>query len=617
MRPFLSIVTVTRNDAWALTKTARSVFRQSFKDFEYIVVDGASTDSTAGLVEYWQAHGLVNQAISEPDTGVYNGMNKGLRLARGEFVCFMNASDVFASDDVLAQVHALLQDGTRDGVLGWGALGGQVWASWIEHEAFKLASLGFCHQALFVRRTLLLEHPFEEMQGKTDSDTLQLGRMLADGARIDIVPEVWAVRGAEPGISANLERTRASIIKTLVDEYAGMTEETAAQIVAFRRQCKAPQALRELLVQADGALRTHLAYMVLDTLFLRQSMTLDPAEAEGLFDSAQTVLAQADPRGAELAIERLLHAQGLRRQWLESRRVASQALKAEITMFRGQESTRLAKLRASRGQDDTRTGDFVVSLTSFPARIPTLEFVIRSLLEQSCRPREIHLWLGADEVPARHWLPRALLDLEPQGLRIHFARSTCHQYDKFLHNAELNQDLPFVIVDDDVIYPPDAMASLIEGHRSHPGAIVANRCHLMNLTADGGIAPYKGWQREVQFSRPSLRAFPTGAGGVLYPRGFMNDPMVTQVQDILAIAPYADDIWLKACAIARNVPTMSTALSQGGKWYLRYTPTMREGALHATNVDLGLNDLQLQRAQAWLSQRRPDWQQALLGEVTA
>ena len=62
---------------------------------------------------------------------------------------------------------------------------------------------------------------------------------------------------------------------------------------------------------------------------------------------------------------------------------------------------------------------------------------------------------------------------------------------------------------------------------------------------------------------------------------------------------------------------MSTALSQGGKWYLRYTPTMREGALHATNVDLGLNDLQLQRAQAWLSQRRPDWQQALLDQVTA
>ena len=614
MVPFFSIISVVRNDAWSLTKSIRSLFRQTFRDFEYIVVDGASSDGTHGLIDFWRVHGLISQAVSEPDSGVYNAMNKGARLARGEFVCFLNAGDVYAHDQVLARVHQALSDSSVDGVLGWGELNGQIWGSWIESEAFKLASLGFCHQAMFIKRSLLLDHPFDERPFKTDSDTLQLARLYASNARIPIIQEVLAVRGGEPGLSADLERTRASIVNTLVEEYPELTEASADHIVSFRRQCAEPEKMCSLMDRSTEPLRSHLAYMTLDTLFLRQSARLADTEVERLFDRAREAITVGEPEGAAPVIDRFLDAQANRQALLDGYTGTSKALKAEIATFGSQEKARIARLRAADGGNRRAPADFIVSLTSFPARISTLHYVIQSLVEQTCPPREIHLWLGADEIPRRDWLPRALLEFEQQGLQVHFVRRTFHQYDKFMHNSGLNKDTPFVIVDDDVIYPPHSMESLLETHKAHPDAVVANRCHLMGISSDGTIGPYSDWKREFRVTRPSLRVIPTGAGGVLYPRGFLDHPMVTNVGDVLACAPYADDLWLKMCALARRIPTMSTPLSQGADWYLRYTPTMKAGALHATNADLGLNDLQVQRCMEWLSRIRPAWRQELLAD---
>lgn len=590
------------------------MFKQTCKDFEYLVVDGASTDGTDGLVEFWASQGLVTHAVSEPDTGVYNAMNKALALAQGDFVCFLNAGDVFAEDDVLERVRARLQHSTLDGVLGWGELNDQIWASWLEDEAFKLASLGFCHQALFVRRSLLVQHPFDERQHKTDSDTLQLGRLYAAGAQIAIVPEVLAIRGTEPGISADLERTQRSIRSTLVEEYPELDAAAADRVIAFRRRCEGAADMLQWLQHASPLLSRHLGAMVLDTLFLRQSAKLEASQAEALAAAGCAALgSEACADGTPTPIERLLFAQERRLEQMSRKQAAAAALKSDISAFGQQEAQRLTKLRAGRGAAPAPV-DYVVSLTSFPARVGTLHFVVQSLLKQSCPPREIHIWLGADEVPARHWLPRALLDFESRGLQVHFARRTHHQYDKFLHNSELNRSVPFVIVDDDVIYPPDSMSCLWEAHRAHPGAVVANRCHHMAVSADGSVLPYQMWRREVTFPQPRLCAFPTGAGGVLYPIGFLNDPKVTDARAILAHAPYADDIWLKVNALARGMGTVSTRLSRSNDWYLRYTPTTRAGALHATNVDLGLNDRQIQRALAWLDTARPDWRHELAAD---
>jgi hypothetical protein len=610
--PFFSVVTVAFRDAWAVVKTARSVFSQGFENFEYIVIDGHSQDGTDALIRFWQEAGLVDKALVEPDRGVYEAMNKGLSLAQGEFVCFMNAGDVFADDQVLQRVADFLSANAADGCLGWGQLNSQVWASWSESDAFKMASLGFCHQALFVRRDLLTRCPFDARPHKTDSDTLQLAKLYASGARIPIIPEVLAIRGGEPGISANLERTRASIIDTLLQEYPGLDSSDAQHIVTFRRSCGSVQEILRLLRSDGPVLSEHLARVVLDTLFLNASRTLSEQDVTALRDAAIEVLLGRLGGLAELELRRLKACQTRRRNWLQQRAEIESQLGRKVADFAAEETARIGALQPmlmQRGQ--VVHEDVVVALTSFPARIRSVQFVIKSVLAQTHRPAEIHLFLGKDELPGLHWLPEGLRLLQTEGLVIHFAERTCHQYDKFLHGAHLNKAHDYIIVDDDVIYPPNAIEALIAGRDRLPNHVVANRCHLIPTLSRGRIPPYSEWQRESSPGEASFRLLPTGAGGVLYPKGFFNAEFVCDVEQILATAPYADDLWLKACSLAQGIPTYATSLSSGSKWYHRYTPTMRAGTLMDINVGLGLNDLQFEQCCRRLELWGCDWRSML------
>lgn len=608
MGSLISIITVTYKDAWAFTKTARSLFCQEYNDFEYIVIDGDSNDGTQALVNFWKDQNLIDKSICEPDKGVYEAMNKGAAMASGKYVCFMNAGDVFADNETLARVSTLLENENLDGCLGWGELGGKIWASWNESAAFKMSSLGFCHQALFVKRDLILEHPFDDRSFKTDSDTLQLGQLYEAGANIPVVPQVWALRGGEPGISADLERSQKSIMNTLTSEYRELTSEDAEKLLSFRRRCDHSDFVIQLMVTAKNPMKFHVACMVLDTLYQRQSKVLSDEELDVLQNAA--ILALESHYGIEtnIQLDRLIKAQNLRKDMMAESAISKDNLNKDIWTFRDQEKARIEKLgKPNKKPQQASSTEYIISLTSFPKRIQTLSYVIQSLVNQSHPPKEIHLNIGMDEIPHKTWLPSALLAFEEQGLKINFSPKTSHQYDKYLHNYALNEQYPFVIVDDDVIYPAESMETLIKGHETYPEAVVANRAHFIKADVNGVLAPYSEWKREVNAPHPSLRLMPTGAGGVLYPKGFLLNDIITDVTKVLQYAPYADDIWLKFCALALGIPTYATKLSEGSKWYHRYTPTMRAGTLMAANVDRGLNDLQIQVCAKWLSDYRPQW----------
>jgi len=98
----VSIITVCYNAEMEIERTIQSVLSQTYDNFEYIIVDGNSKDKTISIIN--QYSGNINQIISEPDKGIYDAMNKGIKMANGEWVIMMNAGDVFASDDVLSRI---------------------------------------------------------------------------------------------------------------------------------------------------------------------------------------------------------------------------------------------------------------------------------------------------------------------------------------------------------------------------------------------------------------------------------------------------------------------------------------------------------------------------------
>ncbi|QKJ30424.1 glycosyltransferase [Mucilaginibacter mali] len=98
----ISIITVTFNAADTIENCIRSVISQTYPNVEYIIVDGLSTDTSLAIIDKYKKH--VHHIISEPDNGIYHAMNKGISLATGDVIGMLNADDIFASNNILADV---------------------------------------------------------------------------------------------------------------------------------------------------------------------------------------------------------------------------------------------------------------------------------------------------------------------------------------------------------------------------------------------------------------------------------------------------------------------------------------------------------------------------------
>ena len=121
----LSIITINRNNAEGLRKTLGSVANQTCKDFEHIIIDGASTDDSVEVIKHYENSVLNSSSvthhqikwISEPDKGIYNAMNKGIRMAEGEYIQILNSGDCLAAVDVVEKSLFLLNKAKGIGVL--------------------------------------------------------------------------------------------------------------------------------------------------------------------------------------------------------------------------------------------------------------------------------------------------------------------------------------------------------------------------------------------------------------------------------------------------------------------------------------------------------------------
>lgn len=160
-KPIISVITVAKNCAPLLAGTLESVDRQTCERFEYIVVDGASTDGSTDVI---RKSGRVDKWISEPDSGIYDAMNKGARLAEGEWILYMNAGDTFASPEVLSLLEqAAVENPDADVIYGdmlrCGDDGSEVLRT--ASDSLKSHRLAFCHQSVMCRRSDMLEFPFD------------------------------------------------------------------------------------------------------------------------------------------------------------------------------------------------------------------------------------------------------------------------------------------------------------------------------------------------------------------------------------------------------------------------------------------------------------------------
>lgn len=186
----LSIITVVRNAEKTIEKTIESVINQTYDDYEYIIVDGCSTDATNEIIETYLER--ISKYVSEPDVGIYDAMNKGIGFASGEWIYFLGADDILYCDDILQLVFA--NDYNDDDVIYGSVLlksSGIIFDGEFSYE--KLCSKSPCHQAVFYRKELFERYGTFDLKYRTTADYVLHIRTLKGGAKWTYIGEIIAI----------------------------------------------------------------------------------------------------------------------------------------------------------------------------------------------------------------------------------------------------------------------------------------------------------------------------------------------------------------------------------------------------------------------------------------
>ena len=156
----ISIITVCFNASKIIEETILSVINQKYEYFEYIVIDGASTDGTIDIIKRYESR--ITQWISAPDKGIYDAMNKGITMATGEWIIFMNAGDVFYDHNILVELNKRNVFNDCDlvygDVIGRYAIGNRLLKAGNIKDITK--TMQFSHQSMFVKTALMKEKKF-------------------------------------------------------------------------------------------------------------------------------------------------------------------------------------------------------------------------------------------------------------------------------------------------------------------------------------------------------------------------------------------------------------------------------------------------------------------------
>ncbi len=195
----LSIITINYNNREGLRRTIESVVNQTCRDFEYIIIDGGSTDGSVDVIKQYADQ--IDYWVSEPDKGIYNAMNKGVAVAKGEYCLFLNSGDSLHNNSALAKVFEQ----------GFGA---DIICGTILTEGNHLlpspkeVSLGFFyrsslnHPAAFIRREWLQRYPYDETLKIVSDRKFFIQALIIGGATYKGIPVIVSYFDGN-GVSSN------------------------------------------------------------------------------------------------------------------------------------------------------------------------------------------------------------------------------------------------------------------------------------------------------------------------------------------------------------------------------------------------------------------------------
>ena len=198
----VSVVTICFNAEDSIERTIVSVLNQTYPGIEYIIIDGASTDGTMRIVNTYRDS--ISKIVSEPDKGIYDAMNKGIKLATGDWINFMNAGDIFSNNNVVANFFAKISPSTT---IAYGDTNFLLSSSVVVWKAYPLSYMKnmmcFGHQSTFVRLSYHKKHLFDTSFRSSADYKFVYDAYYKELVSFQYIPIIVADFDAVGGVSAN------------------------------------------------------------------------------------------------------------------------------------------------------------------------------------------------------------------------------------------------------------------------------------------------------------------------------------------------------------------------------------------------------------------------------
>lgn len=206
----LSIITVNFNNPVGLEETIRSVISQTNKDFEYIVVDGASTKGDVDIIKKYSQG--ITKWISESDTGIYNAMNKGAKMATGDYLLFMNSGDTMYCNDTVDKIYkASFDEDFVEGIIAFKNSSRLHYPAKEINLSYYLFVTNNYHQASLIKRKMLLENPYDESYRIAADMKFNIQNIICNNCSynsIDVIISTYEGQGVSMTVKHDDERKR-------------------------------------------------------------------------------------------------------------------------------------------------------------------------------------------------------------------------------------------------------------------------------------------------------------------------------------------------------------------------------------------------------------------------
>lgn len=212
-----TVITINYNNKSGLRRTIESVIGQTFREFEFVVIDGDSNDGSVDIIKEYENH--ITYWVSEKDRGIYHAMNKGVQVANGDYCIFINSGDCFYSNMVLEKIYKYITE--TDILVGKVAIdekGNVISPPPVgELTLYHLFSGAIPHQGAFIRTELLRKYPYDENLKISSDWKFFVQSMIFDNCSVRFINEYIARYDLNGISSTNPERMREEKEKVLCE----------------------------------------------------------------------------------------------------------------------------------------------------------------------------------------------------------------------------------------------------------------------------------------------------------------------------------------------------------------------------------------------------------------